>query len=156
VWQLLVRLGKVATQEEIKKRRDFTAQAKEDEEGGEAVAISVARSAAARHALAGDDRRTEVAEVAEVAEVVVVAAVVVVVVEAAVAEAAVAEAAAAGAAAGAAVAGAAVAGVAAVAGAEAGVNPHNGNRETVEISSHFIGFTALLTVVPATSILSSH
>ena len=149
MWQLLVRLGKVATQEEIKKRRDFTAQAKEDEEGGEAVAISVARSAAARHALAGDDRRTEVAEVAEV---VVVAAVVVVVVEAAVAEAAVAEAAAAGAA----VAGAAVAGVAAVAGAEAGVNPHNGNRETVEISSHFIGFTALLTVVPATSILSSH
>ena len=146
MWQLLVRLGKVATQEEIKKRRDFTAQAKEDEEGGEAVAISVARSAAARHALAGDDRRTEVAEV------VVVAAVVVVVVEAAVAEAAVAEAAAAGAA----VAGAAVAGVAAVAGAEAGVNPHNGNRETVEISSHFIGFTALLTVVPATSILSSH
>eukprot|EP01046_Picozoa_sp_COSAG06_P055617 COSAG06_NODE_10277_length_1713_cov_1.387856_1_plen_92_part_10 len=92
MWQLLVRLGKVATQEEIKKRRDFTAQAKEDEEGGEAVAISVARSAAARHALAGDDRRTEVAEVAEVAEVVVVAAVVVVVVEAAVAEAAVAEA----------------------------------------------------------------
>ena len=65
MWQLLVRLGKVATQEMMKKR-DFTGRAKEDEEGGEAVAISVGRSAAARHALAGDDRRTEVADVAEV------------------------------------------------------------------------------------------